>query len=99
VLGQILTDAGRASEGEPHLPRALRTRRTLFGDRHWLVANTASVLGGCLVGQQRFSEAEPLLLDSYRILLADGGPDHEKTRDAARRVTMLSKAEGRAPLQ
>ena len=97
VLGQILTDAGRASEGEPHLRRALKIRRTLLGDRHWLVANTTSVLGGCLAAQKRFSEAEPLLLGSYQILLADRGPDHEKTRDAARRVTTLYMAEGRVP--
>jgi serine/threonine-protein kinase len=97
VLGQVLTDGGRPVEGERHLRRALKIRRELLGDRHWLVANTTSVLGGCLTAQRRFSEAEPLLLDSYRVLLADRGPDHEKTRDAARRVTMLYKAEGRVP--
>jgi tetratricopeptide (TPR) repeat protein/tRNA A-37 threonylcarbamoyl transferase component Bud32 len=86
VLGQTLTDGGRAREGELHLRNALRMRRTLLGERHWLVANTESLLGGAIAAQGRLREAEPLLAGSYRKLLADRGPDHEKTGDARRRL-------------
>ena len=95
VLGQTLCDAGRPAEGEPHLRAALAMRRTLLPANHWLIANTESVLGGCLSAERRYAEAEALLEPSYRALLADRGPDNDKTRDARRRLARLYRDSGR----
>jgi serine/threonine-protein kinase len=94
VIGQSLTDAGRPSEGEPHLRAALAMRRKLLPPGHWLLANTENVLGGCLTLQKRYPEAEALLVPSYKVLLADRGANHDKTRDARRRLASLYRSWG-----
>ena len=98
VLGQSLSDAGRASEGEAHLRTALEMRRKILPAGHWLLANTENVLGGCVAAQRRYAEAEALLVPSYRWLLADRGPNHDKTRDARRRIATLYAAWGKRDL-
>ena len=96
VLGQTLIDAGRPAEGEPHLRQALAMRKKLLPANHWLIANTESVLGGSVAAQGRYEDAERLLLESYRKLLADRGAASDKTRDARRRLSELYTAWGRS---
>lgn len=95
VLGQTLSDGGRPADGEPHLRKALDMRRKLLPPGHWLLANTENVLGGAVARQGRFPEAKRLLVASYERLLADRGPENDKTRDARERLAQLYRAWGR----
>lgn len=98
VMGQSLTYAGQPGAGEPHLRKALSMRKAVLPAEHWLVANTESVLGGCLAVQGRYGEASALLVSSYERLLADRGAEHDKTRDARRRLVSLYTAWGKPEL-
>jgi thioredoxin-like negative regulator of GroEL len=53
------------------------------------------VLGGSVAAQGRYEDAERLLLESYRKLLADRGTTNDKTRDARRRLAEMYTAWGR----
>jgi hypothetical protein len=46
------------------LRECLAIRRKLMPE-HWLFFNTQSMLGGSLLGQHMYAEAEPLLLAGY----------------------------------
>jgi serine/threonine protein kinase/tetratricopeptide (TPR) repeat protein len=70
-LGAALADAGRAllelkayAVAEPLLGESLS-----IGERHvpdaWGTHHARSLLGGALLGQQKFADAEPLLVDGY----------------------------------
>ena len=52
------------SEAEPILRECLAIREKTQGD-DWTTFNTSSMLGGSLLGQEKFVEAEPLLLAGY----------------------------------
>lgn len=52
------------------------------------------MLGECLTAQQRYAEAEPLLLESYPVLKAKLGEQHARTVDALRRLVALYEAWG-----
>ena len=80
---------GDAAAAERDVRDALTRRRQALPQGHWLIANTESLLGECLLAQGRTAEARPLLESSYEKLLADRGPDHERTRDARRRLELL----------
>jgi hypothetical protein len=53
------------------------------------------MLGGCLAALGRYREAEPLLLDGHRILVAERGPDDPRTRETAAYLAGLYEAWGR----
>ena len=57
--------ARKWSEAEPLLRTCLHMREKNEPDA-WTTANARSMLGECLLGQEKFTEAEPLLLDGYR---------------------------------
>ena len=60
-LGKNLLEKERNAEIEPILREALAVlEKTIAND--WQTFNSRSLLGGALAGQQKFGEAEPLLL-------------------------------------
>jgi tetratricopeptide (TPR) repeat protein len=61
------------TEAEPLLRKCLAIRVKAQPDA-WTTFNTQSMLGGALLGQQRYAEAEPLLLAGY-----EGMKAREKT--------------------
>jgi serine/threonine protein kinase/tetratricopeptide (TPR) repeat protein len=63
-LSLCLLKAKAFSEAEPLLRECLATREK-NEPNDWRTFNTQSLLGGALLGQQRFAEAEPLLLKGY----------------------------------
>jgi hypothetical protein len=68
-LGLTLLQGGRPGEGELPLRECLALREQKQPG-HWLMFNTRSLLGGALMGQKKYREAEPLLLEGYRGLKA-----------------------------
>ncbi|MGE0639965.1 MAG: tetratricopeptide repeat protein [Thermoanaerobaculia bacterium] len=92
ILGGVLLDLGQAREAEAYIRAALESRRTNLPAGHWLIASAQSNLGAALLGEGRLDEAERELGQAYASLLADRGPDHEKTRLTASRLEQLRKA-------
>jgi len=59
-----LLKAGLASDIEPMLRECLSIRLEQLPD-DWRTFNTQNMLGGSLLGQQKYADAEPLLLSGY----------------------------------
>jgi tetratricopeptide (TPR) repeat protein len=69
ALAQDLLLQGRAAEAEVPARESLELRRKLFPAADSRFAMSESVLGGCLAAQHRYSEAEPLIVESHQNLL------------------------------
>jgi hypothetical protein len=75
ALGWAVTKNGRAAEGEPLLREGLDICRRALPKGDWFTADAESLLGGCLTAQERYGEAEPLVLGGYKGLVdATGDP-------------------------
>jgi serine/threonine protein kinase len=63
-LGKVLLQIGRPAEAEPILREclAIRTRQQ---PEDWPAFNARALLGEALLGQQKYAEAEPLLVQAY----------------------------------
>lgn len=89
VLGMAPTRLGRASEGEPLLRESLALAKAnhLVG----LAAPTSveAGLGECLLAQERYAEAEPLLKDSYAVMAKALGDKHPTTAQVRRHLREL----------
>jgi eukaryotic-like serine/threonine-protein kinase len=55
---------GKFAEAEPLARECLELRQIIMPD-DWRTFNARSMLGGCLLGQKKYTEAEPLLLSGY----------------------------------
>jgi hypothetical protein len=66
-----LLNAGQPAEAEPILHECLAIRQEQTPEA-WTTFNTKSMLGGALLGQKKYAEAEPLLLQGY-----EGMKQHE----------------------
>ncbi|MDW8264937.1 MAG: tetratricopeptide repeat protein [Gemmataceae bacterium] len=64
ALGLNLLRQNKWTEAESMLREALAIRTTKEPDA-WTTFNTMSMLGGALLGQQKYAEAEPLLVKGY----------------------------------
>ena len=60
-----------------------------------MTAETGSLWGSCLAALGRFSEAEPLVTEGYRVLREARGRDHADTRKAWERLVALYEDWGR----
>ncbi len=64
-LGTHLVKFHSWQDAEAILRECLAIREALLPE-DWRTFNTRSLLGGCLLGEEKFSEAEPLLLAGYQ---------------------------------
>ncbi len=72
-LGSNLLRRHKPVDAEPPLRESLAIREKTQSD-DWATFNTRSLLGGALLGQQKYTDAEPLLLQAY-----EGMKQREKT--------------------
>ena len=56
---------------------------------NWQIASAKSWLGECLVGQKKYAEAEPLLLEGYSGMKYALGETHPRTVRALKRIITL----------
>ena len=70
-IASVLSSCGRGflalkawTDAEPVLRECLTIREKLEAD-DWRTFSTTSMLGGSLLGQEKFAEAEPMLLAGY----------------------------------
>ncbi len=78
VLGNTYSSLGRYDEAQPLLERALAQRRTLWGDEHESVAQSANELALLLVQQGDYPAAESLLREALAVqrrLLGEDDPE------------------------
>ena len=76
LLADILLHNDAPEEAEPLLRECLEIRWACEADDDRLIANTETLLGGCLTAPERYEEAESLLLESYpRIEVTGEEPD------------------------
>ena len=68
-LSLAMLTAGGHAEAEPLLRECLAIREKKEPDA-WTTFNTQSLLGGALLGQKKYADAEPLLLKGYEGLKA-----------------------------
>jgi tetratricopeptide (TPR) repeat protein len=92
-----LLNAGQFDKAEP-VARECLTRREIEIPDDWRTFNAKSLLGGALLGQNKFSEAEPLLLAGYEGLKQreDKLPkDSPRIKEALQRLVQLYEAASR----
>ena len=97
VVGRVEVAQGKPVEAESHLREALDTlqRLELPEDQAWLLARAESNLGNALRAQQRYEEAEPLLLNGYQHMRDAKGDDYLETRAARERLILLYEQWGK----
>jgi hypothetical protein len=97
TLGLLLLQANAFTEAEPLLRECLTIREKNAPDA-WNTFNTQSMLGGALLGQKKYDEAEPLLLKGYEGMKqrADTIPEPGEIRltEAVERLVRLFDATG-----
>ena len=94
-----LLNQGKFAQAEPLARECLALREIMIPD-DWRTFNARSLLGGCLLGQMKYAEAEPLLLSGYeglkqredKILPA---ARELRLREALQRLAQLDEATGR----
>jgi hypothetical protein len=94
-LARAYAAAGLFAKSEPILRECLMIRERVQPD-DWMTFDTRSQLGGSLLGQKKYAEAERLILQGYAGLKAREAkipaPNKPHLREAAERVTRLYEA-------
>jgi hypothetical protein len=97
-LAVAYRDAGRLAEAEDLLRKALSIRRRKSPD-DWRTFDTGSLLGGCLLKQQKYAEAESLLVEGYEGMkgreAAIPSPKKSTLAQSAARIVQLYDAWGK----
>jgi serine/threonine protein kinase len=97
-LARAYLIAGKPARAEPLLRQALAIRTKKLPD-DWGTFDTRSVLGGSLLDQKKYAEAEPLLISGYEGLQARAAkipaPAKDRLPQAGARVVALYAAWGK----
>ncbi len=91
-MAMRLLEDGRHAEAEAPLGECLEIRQEALPEGHWLIFNTMSVLGESLAGQDKFAEAEPLLLEGYEVMEDHPEATDERRGEALERIVKLYEA-------
>ena len=94
-MGMILEKVGRLREAEAYLRQALEIRLRLVPKGNQLIGKAEGILGECLTLERRYREAEPLLLDSYKVYQSSTVPGSTQRLEAAQRLELLYMKWGR----
>jgi tetratricopeptide (TPR) repeat protein/predicted Ser/Thr protein kinase len=93
-IGLILDKVGRIHEAEVYLRQAFDIRTRLLPKGNLGIVKAEGALGECLTTQKRYTEAEPLLLESYNDLTLSQGEKDPRTIEALGRLVKLHEASG-----
>ena len=94
-LGRALARLDSVPAGVAMMREAQRLRRRGLPADHWLQASTDASLGEVLTLGGQYAEAESLLLDAEKRLLAGRGEQHEATQTARTRLVALYQRWGK----
>ena len=87
--GMILNKMGRPREAEASAREALEIRTRFLAPGHRLIASSKGVLGESLRLEKRYAEAEPILLESYKILKSTAGEQWPRTKEVRQSLKAL----------
>jgi len=94
TIGGTYMALGLYDEAEPHLRRALDTRRQLFGSRHGDVSSSLSDLAGLYWEKGDYAAAEPLFRDALALDEGLHGPNHLTVATGLNNLALLLKDQG-----
>jgi eukaryotic-like serine/threonine-protein kinase len=94
-LAETSLAAGRVEEAEARYRQALAQMRKTGPDSHWQVGRIKSDLGAIVAKRRDFREAETLLVEGYRTLVADRVVRRTLKERAKTRLVELYAAMGR----
>jgi tetratricopeptide (TPR) repeat protein len=89
ISGLILAKTGQQEEGEAILREAVKIRTESLPKEHYWVALANGALGECLTIEERYGQAEPLLVESYESLKNSQGANNPRTRLVLQRLIEL----------
>ena len=95
AYGRLLREAGEPARAETLAREALHLREIVLDPDHWGVAEARAEVGAALAAQERFAEAEPLLVRGYRALEEHFGAGNHRVRRVERDLAGLYAASGR----
>jgi tetratricopeptide (TPR) repeat protein len=95
LRGETLMKEGAFGQAEPLLRACLAMRQKALTEGHWLIADTKSLLGEALAGQDKFAEAERMLLEGYAGMERSPQADERRKRAAVQRIVGLYSAWGK----
>jgi len=93
-LGDVYTQTRRASSCIPALADAVRQARLGLPDGHWILGETLRKQGTCFLVAKRWSDAETVLLEAHKILLAAHGESHPRVLTCAENLVELYEQSG-----
>ena len=85
-LASLWVDLGGADDAEPLYGELLETARRALPPGDWMTRIFERNLGVCLAAQQRYAEAEALLVPSYTALRSALGPKHQQVRQTLEKL-------------
>ncbi len=94
-IAKIYRRQGRLDEAETLYRDMLAIRMNVLEEDHRLVSELKTNLASTLMEQQRYDEAEVLLLDAKERLVRDRGPEDMRSQDAIGLLIRLYEATGR----
>ena len=83
------TRLDRLVDAEQSLREALQIRQEIYEPENWLIASAKSMLGETLIDQQRYEEAEPLVLEGYEGMRGALEVPEIRPREALERIVKL----------
>ncbi|MBM3450720.1 MAG: serine/threonine protein kinase [Armatimonadetes bacterium] len=95
LKGRAEMAAGDLAAAENDFRESVKLRASALPQGHWLRASAEGYLGECLTRARRFTEAQPLLIESHRVMQKAVGDSDERTRAARERLATLYDSWGR----
>ena len=92
LLASHANETGEHRRAEGMAREALSLIQLSYGEDTWFAALAAREVGRSLLGQERYAEAEPLLVDSYAILLGQTAEGAWGARSTRRNIIDLYTA-------
>ena len=93
-LAELLRTRGAVQQAEQEYRQALAILQAGLPEGHFRIALARGGLGGSLVDQGRYDEAEPLLLESHPVLEKERGPQDSNTLRVASDLVALYDGRG-----
>ncbi len=91
-MAEALIAKGEHTEAESLLRACLVIQEAAFPEGGWRIAETTSILGAALAAQQKFNEAEPVLLAAYADMENDPQAPAKRMHNALTRIVKLYEA-------
>jgi len=94
-LGKYYDTMGLHEQALGSFTRAVAGARRSLPEEHWHIGRFLQLKGKALTKLKRYGEAEPVLLEAHRILVAALGEDHPTTLDTVNTLAEHYHAQGK----